>query len=274
MAKKQRNSFIMYYDWLEVFDMFTEAQRGALITAIFRYMRYGIIDENMPSELKVAFRVIRLTLDRDTETYEDKCKVNSENGKKGGRPSSHNFEKNRTVTKKGYSDSDSDSDSEIDSDSDSEGGSGSKGWNPHIIPPYRFSSVSSESSADSVTQSSADSVPPRSAPRSEEKNFEEVAETEGDSSAYTLDEEERERLISKGVDEEYVDERRTRAEEYAKEKGMTAYEVLIHWWAQDRVGRPMKKKGRAERDVSPPVNDTDREMEEWFERRLNQSFSG
>ena len=59
-----------------------------------------------------------------------------------------------------------------------------------------------------------------------------------------------------------------------KEKGMTAYEVLIHWWAQDRVGRTMKKKGRAERESPPPVNDTDREMEEWFERRLNQSFSG
>ena len=272
MAKKQRNSFIMYYDWLEVFDMFTEAQRGALITAIFRYMRYGIIDENMPSELKVAFRVIRLTLDRDTETYEDKCKVNSENGKKGGRPSSRRLSQNQTVTKKGYSDSDSDSDSEIDSDSDSYSGSGSEGWNPHIIPPYRFSSVCEESSADSVTSSSADSVTPRSAPKSEEKNIEEKAEQEGDDSLYALTDEERERLISKGVDEEYVDERRGRAEIYAKENGMTAYDVLMHWWAKDRVGRSVKKKGRAERDVSPPMNDKDRDMEEWFERRLSQSF--
>ena len=270
MAKKQRNSFIMYYDWWEIIDMLSMEQRGVLLTAVFKYTKYGIIDEDMSADIKMAFHIFRLVFDRDKETYEEKCKANAENGKKGGRPSKKSLYKNQTVFEKAYNDNDNENDNENENENDN--GKDKEGWNPHIIPPYRFSSVCEESSADSVTSSSADSVPPRSAPESEEKNIEGKAEKEGDDSLYALTDEERKRLISKGVDEEYVDERRGRAEIYAKENGMTAYDVLMHWWAKDRVGRSVKKKGRAERDVSPPMNDKDREMEEWFERRLSQSF--
>ena len=203
MAKKQRKSFVMYFDWMDIFEMLSKEQCGALIMALLKYARYGIADENMPLELNVAFTIMRQAIDRDTQSYEDKCTRNAENGKKGGRPTSKKEEQ---------------------------------------------------------------SIP------EEPKEVQNEAESVDVDVMYVLDEESRERLISKGVDSEYIAERKERAEAYAAEKCMTAYDVLFHWWISDRsqVHRSAGANGASPRDK--PMSEKDRQMEEWFERRIRNTF--
>ncbi len=86
----QKKSFVMYSNYYGLLELLTLRQRGALITAIFEYN----INGSMPTELdditRMAFVIIKDTLDRDAEKYEDICKRRSEFGKKGGRPKKQN----------------------------------------------------------------------------------------------------------------------------------------------------------------------------------------
>ena len=86
MQKKQ-NSFLLYSDLETPFNFLSLEDRGLLITYIFQYVRLGDVDLADASDLvKLAFSMIRVYLDRDREQYEEKCRINAENGKKGGRP--------------------------------------------------------------------------------------------------------------------------------------------------------------------------------------------
>lgn len=69
----------------EVIEELDDVQKGQLLSAAFQYdMKGSLPDFN--GVLKVAFIVIRQYLDLCSEHYEETCKRNSENGKKGGRP--------------------------------------------------------------------------------------------------------------------------------------------------------------------------------------------
>lgn len=79
-----------------------------------------------------------------------------------------------------------------------------------------------------------------------------------DTSAPTpaLSEEEKKKLVSFGIPENYVEQRLSRAASYAGEQGRPLSAVLLDWWEQDRTHRPTqggKSSSRATlRAPSPP----------------------
>ena len=56
-----------------------------------------------------------------------------------------------------------------------------------------------------------------------------------------MTEEERDRLVSKGIPSGYVDERRERANAYAAQHGTTAYDTILDWWKTDRTQPPWNR---------------------------------
>lgn len=80
-----KNSFLIYLDYQEQFELLTDEQAGQLIKAIIKYEKTGEITK-LEGMTKMAFSFIKTQLDRDREKYNKKCEKNKENGRKGGRP--------------------------------------------------------------------------------------------------------------------------------------------------------------------------------------------
>lgn len=79
--EKGKKSFIMYLDYKEQLEDLSDKELGTLIRAIFQYIE----DETEPSfkgKLRIAFKFIRSTLDRDSQKWEDIKKKRSEAGKR------------------------------------------------------------------------------------------------------------------------------------------------------------------------------------------------
>lgn len=84
--KAKKNSFIVYYDLESQTELLSDEQLGKLLRALFIYEIHGkepIFDDDI---VKASFQFIKVTLDINREKYDEKCKRNAENGKKGGRP--------------------------------------------------------------------------------------------------------------------------------------------------------------------------------------------
>jgi len=74
-----------YYDWLVVMEPLADDERGRLITAALTYASTG---EVIPLEgpEKYVFPTIRLQIDRDRDSYDERADKNRANGNLGGRP--------------------------------------------------------------------------------------------------------------------------------------------------------------------------------------------
>ena len=81
-----KDSFIAYLEWLENCEELTDEEFGQLMRAVFKYAKNGLIPTFSDRGMSLAWKPIRQALDRTSDKYEEKCKRNSENGKKGGRP--------------------------------------------------------------------------------------------------------------------------------------------------------------------------------------------
>lgn len=117
-----KNSFLMYLDYEEQFNLLTDEQVGQLMRAIIKYEKTGIVPE-LEGMLKMAFSFIKTQLDRDREKYNKKCEQNRENAKRGGRPKKqtdnkkpNGFEENQMDAKKPDNDDEDDNDNEEDED--------------------------------------------------------------------------------------------------------------------------------------------------------------
>lgn len=80
-----KNSFLIYLDYEEQFNLLTDAEVGQLMRAIMQYEKTQEIPE-LNGVLKMAFSFMKTQLDRDREKYQAKCRKNKENGARGGRP--------------------------------------------------------------------------------------------------------------------------------------------------------------------------------------------
>lgn len=122
----KKNSFIIRLENIEQFNMLTDEQCGKLLKAMCKYVDKQEMTEFKDPMVTFAFSFFKGQLDRDAEKYEEMCKNNAENGKKGGRPrkTERFFEKPKETERffekptKTLCDSDSDSDPECEPDSD------------------------------------------------------------------------------------------------------------------------------------------------------------
>lgn len=84
-----KNSFLIYLDYEEQFNLLTDEQVGQLMRAIIKYEKTSKVPE-LDGVLKMAFSFIKTQLDRDREKYQARCEKNRENAKRGGRPKKAN----------------------------------------------------------------------------------------------------------------------------------------------------------------------------------------
>ena len=120
---KERKSFLFYYDWANIYEPLDDIRKAKLITATIRYAKDNTDTRFDDLTLKVLFNVIKDTIDRDAEKYDIKCKINSDNGKRGGRPKkqnkpNENEKTERLLTKAKKADIDIERDKDIDIDID------------------------------------------------------------------------------------------------------------------------------------------------------------
>lgn len=125
-----KKKVIVYTDWISQFNDLTDEEAGRLIKHFFRYVN----DLNPESDrlTELLFNPIKATLKRDLESWQNKQKINRENGAKGGRPKTQinpnnplGFSETQNNPKKGVKDSvsvnDSVSVSVIDNKKDNKG---------------------------------------------------------------------------------------------------------------------------------------------------------
>lgn len=128
----KKKSFLLYCDQYEIISDLSIEQQGYLLKAIYEYACNDVLIDFTDPILKVVFKMIKITLDRDAHKYEATCNRNKNNGLKGGRPKKPTRTHPNPKNPLGYSethpnpknplepdsDSDRDSDNERDSDRD------------------------------------------------------------------------------------------------------------------------------------------------------------
>ncbi|MDD6032724.1 MAG: DUF6291 domain-containing protein, partial [Oscillospiraceae bacterium] len=83
----ETNSFLIYADYLESFELMEPVDVKALLMTMFRYVSgEWEAGRELAGQARMAWTFIRSQLDRDKEKYRDRCRRNRENGLKGGRP--------------------------------------------------------------------------------------------------------------------------------------------------------------------------------------------
>ena len=73
MASKK--AVVLYYEILEQLEDLTDEQFGKVTRAIINYDKTGKIPEFDDVALKIAFKCVKPTIDRNKQDYQDKCEM-------------------------------------------------------------------------------------------------------------------------------------------------------------------------------------------------------
>lgn len=117
MQDVEKNSFVMYTEYLKHIQKLSMDQRGELFTAILCYAAGETIPE-LDAAADMAFSFICERIDRDSAAYMEKVEKKREAGKLGGRPKANAFSEKQNKAKKanGFSEKQNnhDNDNELD----------------------------------------------------------------------------------------------------------------------------------------------------------------
>ena len=94
-----KNSFVMYTEYLRHVQKMDMEQRGKLFTAILCYAAGKEIPE-LDAAADMAFSFIQDRMDRDNAAYMEKCEKRREAGKLGGRPKANGSSEKQVKAKK------------------------------------------------------------------------------------------------------------------------------------------------------------------------------
>ncbi len=120
MDIKEKNSFIMYTDYLKHVQKLEMKQRGELLTAILMYASTGEIPE-LDSNTDMLFGMIQDNMDRDHAAYMEKVEKRRDAGRQGGRPKkASGYSENKEKSKKanGFFEKQNNPDNENDNEND------------------------------------------------------------------------------------------------------------------------------------------------------------
>lgn len=112
-----KKSIIIYADCIAILEELTNEQAGRLFKAILSYVNEEPVTETEGDPaVKMAFKVLKNQIDRDTEKYVEKCEKNRAIAQKRWeriRENTNAYERKRTHTNVTDNENDSDSDSEV-----------------------------------------------------------------------------------------------------------------------------------------------------------------
>ncbi len=80
---KEKKSFLVYFDWENPFNCLDDESLGKVFRAIMKYAKHGEEPQFTDPTLTIIFSFVKTAIDRDRDAYEEKCRKNSENAKKG-----------------------------------------------------------------------------------------------------------------------------------------------------------------------------------------------
>jgi len=109
----------VFIDLLDAMEPFGDAERGRLFTAMLEYAKTGEVPQLGGNE-RYLFPMIKAQLDRDREALQARARLNSENGKLGGRPkkAKESEKSERFFEKANKSEKSQDKDKDKDKDKD------------------------------------------------------------------------------------------------------------------------------------------------------------
>ena len=85
MSDNKQKSFLIYYDNEIIVCRLSDDEAGKLFKSLFPYGRERIKpDFEYSPALAMAFDVLSMAIERDSERYTQRCERNRENGRKGG----------------------------------------------------------------------------------------------------------------------------------------------------------------------------------------------
>ena len=118
---KEHDSFIIYKSFYEPIKGLSNEQLGRLLRAIFEWQINGT-PETLGQDIEIAFGFFTNQFKVDNEKWENRCRINRDNGRKGGRPLKTNrFSENQTVINKPKKpDNDNDNDNGNDNGNDND----------------------------------------------------------------------------------------------------------------------------------------------------------
>ncbi len=73
MGKKNRPGVMMYFDMWHALEYLDDREKGQLMDGIVRYAELGE-EPVFPWTVEQVWPFVRMTLDRDKERYEDRCR--------------------------------------------------------------------------------------------------------------------------------------------------------------------------------------------------------
>lgn len=128
MAKKEKSSLVLPYDFEAVFEYLSVEQAGRLIRAIYAYERRDVEpDFSDDALLDITWKTnVKLKVDHNKQRYQEVVEARRQAGKMGGRPKNeenqtkpkkaNGFLENQTKPKKADNDCDNDCDCDCDKD--------------------------------------------------------------------------------------------------------------------------------------------------------------
>lgn len=116
MSSNTKKSFLVYYDNEVIVCRLSDDEAGKLFKSLFPYGREQIKpDFDSSPALAMAFDVLSMAIDRDTEKYQNRCEKNRINGRKGGLAKANNSKQSLPSGKQGLANlADRDMDMDID----------------------------------------------------------------------------------------------------------------------------------------------------------------
>lgn len=116
--RKEKNSLLLYYDYIEQFEELNDKQLRQLIYAMIEYDKNDNEIE-LDDITRMAFIPIKRRLKQDKENYTNKCEVSSENAKKRWKQEyAMAYDSIQEHAKYGDKDKDKEKDKDIDIDKD------------------------------------------------------------------------------------------------------------------------------------------------------------
>lgn len=104
MAKKVKDSFIVFYEWEDNLRKLSDEQMGQVFRAIFAYEKRGEKYNGADFAVDMAMNFIYGVIDRNRERYEETCRQRSIAGAKGGAPKGNRNASKRAKQANGLSD--------------------------------------------------------------------------------------------------------------------------------------------------------------------------
>lgn len=86
-----KSSTVLYHEILEQLEDFTDEQFGAVIRAIIEYDKNGILPTFEDKSILIAFKVLKPSIDRNKEKYEEICEKRKIAGSLGGKQKAENL---------------------------------------------------------------------------------------------------------------------------------------------------------------------------------------